>query len=461
MERYFRDGVLVGLSGGADSVMLLYFLLEYRARHSDFNIVACHVNHMIRAEEADRDERFSREIALALGVEFISVSVDVPAIAKDAQVGLEEAARNARYSEFDKIILGRKDISAIAVAHNASDNLETVIFNIMRGAGARGAAGIAPVRDNIVRPLIEIAKSDICKALADAEIPYVTDSTNLSCDYTRNFIRNNVIESMREHFTAPERAASRLSRALRRDDEYINSVAEDFLSSNHTVKADALLSLHEAVFARVIKLMVKDMSRSVEEVHISNIRKLLSSGDFSLSLPGGVTFISERGVCSAFFASNKRDLDYSYKISLGKNDISEYGAEIFLNTDKKQEFSLNVYKNSIHADISSAIISGDLYLRPKKDGDTVFYGGHTHKLKKVFCDLKIPRTLRSLIPVLCDDRGVVWVPGLAVRDDGVPACERTPLFVSMYFDDGTLPSDKRMHAISEFRIKSVRAENNK
>ncbi|MBO5102130.1 MAG: tRNA lysidine(34) synthetase TilS, partial [Clostridia bacterium] len=137
MEKMIKKGVLVGLSGGADSVMLLCFLIEYRRRTADFPILAVHINHSIRGESADRDEAFAKRMCASLGVEFISEKIDVPSIAKENGLGIEECARNVRYQEFQNIIQGRNDIGSISVAHNADDNLETVIFNIFRGTGLR------------------------------------------------------------------------------------------------------------------------------------------------------------------------------------------------------------------------------------------------------------------------------------------------------------------------------------
>ena len=136
MDEKIRGGVIVGFSGGADSVTLLSALVKY-SRDNHLNPpVAVHVNHMIRGDEADRDQAFAEDFAKALGVEFLCFHRDIPSEAKALSKGLEEVARNARYSIFNDLIKGRNDISCIAVAHNATDNLETVIFNMMRGAGS-------------------------------------------------------------------------------------------------------------------------------------------------------------------------------------------------------------------------------------------------------------------------------------------------------------------------------------
>ena len=151
MEDQIFGGTLLGFSGGADSVMLFMFLLEFKRRtNQSFKIVCVHVNHGIRGEESKRDEIFSSDFVKDSPEEFLSVKIDVPKLSKDTGEGLEEAARNARYAIFNDIIKSRNDISCIAVAHNATDNVETVIFNMLRGTGLRGICGIKPTRDNIV-----------------------------------------------------------------------------------------------------------------------------------------------------------------------------------------------------------------------------------------------------------------------------------------------------------------------
>jgi tRNA(Ile)-lysidine synthase len=176
MLEQMRRGVLVGFSGGADSVLLLSFLYEMKSKGEQFPILACHINHMIRGDEADWDECFSTKFAKSLDIEFVSYHIDVPKMAEERSIGIEEAARNARYSKFSDIIKGRNDIDSICVAHNATDNAETILFNIIRGTGTKGAAGIPPVRDNILRPLIYLPKKEITTVLDSFDIPYVVDS---------------------------------------------------------------------------------------------------------------------------------------------------------------------------------------------------------------------------------------------------------------------------------------------
>lgn len=429
MQNIIGNGVIVGFSGGADSVILLGFLLEYRKRtKADFNIICVHVNHGIRGEEADFDENFCKKMCDGLGVELIVKKIDVPKMTSERNIGIEEAARDARYLCFQDIIRGRNDVSAIAVAHNMSDNAETTLFNMLRGSGARGGAGIPPVRDNIVRPLISVKKSDILSALDDSGIPYVTDSTNFSNDYSRNYIRNEIVPRLNPLTSEPEKMILRFSSNLRSDDDFINSVAQDFLADNSIVTNSSLKSLHYSVFTRVVSLMAKAEGSGISAKILEDIHLLLDKDNFTYSLIGESDFVCERGVCSVV-NKNKNIPDYRFEIQEGANSLSPFAADFIYSREKINKSFSNVYNFSIQANISSAIIEGSLYIRPKMDGDTIYYGGMTHKLKKLFSDRKIPASKRKQIPILCDEKGVVWVPGCGVRDDNIPIEKREDVFV--------------------------------
>jgi len=427
MDKMIEQGVLLALSGGADSVMLLCLLIEYGNRSGkDFRLTAVHVNHSIRGEEADADENFCRELCNGLGVEIICEKRDVPAIAASRIIGVEQAAREVRYSIFRDIIQGRDGLSTIAVAHNMSDNCETVLFNILRGSGSRGASGIRPIRDNIIRPLIGVSKKEILSVLDSAGVPYVTDSTNLSDDYSRNHIRHTIVPSLEKLTPEPEKMISRFAENLRSDDDFISQVAVDFIRSKEKIINSDLASLHFSLFVRVLTLMSGYDAGYLSSSVALDIYDLLDKDNFVYSLFGDKKFICERGVCSVGVIDE--DVEYRIEILDASTFVPQFNADFVLTSNKNEEISSNVYKNSIQANLSSAIIDGSLYLRPKKDGDTVYYGGMTHKVKKLFCDKKIPLSLRRTMPLLCDSKGVVWVPGLAVRDDGVPKEERCDLY---------------------------------
>jgi len=428
MADAIRGGALVGFSGGADSVMLLCALVKYTRDNLLKLPIAVHLNHMIRGAEADRDEAFSREFSGALGVEFLGFRRDIPSEAERLSKGIEETARIVRYSIFLDIIKGRNDVSCVAVAHNSTDNLETVIFNMMRGSGARGASGISPARDGIIRPIIYSPKRDILSALELANIPFVTDSTNFETEYKRNYIRSEILPKLRTLSDDPEAQVLKLSSALRADISYIESVASDFVDGypDGAIPADALSELHSAVFSRAVSLMAKrGGSTGVEFAHIEKLRGIIRGGNrnFSQSLPGGVSFVCERGLCRVTDEESVFMPEFEYKLSLGENEIKEIGALLLLSREPI-EYSSKVYKIAIQQTIDFDIIEGGLTLREKRDGDSYVYGGMTRKLKKLFNDKALTKTERARVAVLCDGKGILWVSGFKVRDGGAKNPER-------------------------------------
>ncbi len=434
MEKKIRGGVLIGFSGGPDSVLLLHLLLRYKATHP-FHVVAVHVHHGIRGESADRDALFAEQSCKALGVEFILHKSDVPALAKEKKIGIEEAARVARYSCFDAIISSRNDISAIALGHNATDNAETVIFHLMRGCGIGGLAGIPPTRDHVVRPLIALSKAAIISALEEAGIPYVLDETNADTAYTRNYIRHEILPRLSHISSSPEVSVGRICRNLINDNDYIESQAINAFGvvKNGKASKEALSKMHPAILSRVLRRWAQENGSVLEQNHLEKLVALISSNArFSYNLPGGMQFLCEDGICRIAEDKNKLKAQADFHLKIKKNQPIELENGLFAVTDDKSHKNCsNIYNFSIKANLRSAIIEGELFLRHRREGDSYYYGGMTHKLKKLFNDKKIPLQERELIPILCDEKGIVWVPGFGVRDDG--GCENNAPEAAFYY----------------------------
>ena len=223
--------ILVGLSGGADSSALLHMLSVYREK-CGAKIYAAHVNHGIRGAEADRDEEFCREYAGSLGVEIFVLRADVPALAKERGESVETAARALRYSYFEQI-MRENNIPILATAHNANDNLETVIFNIARGSGLSGVCGIPECRRTdhgiVIRPILSMEKREIIEYCRDNAISFVTDSTNIDTDYTRNLIRAEIIPVMQRINSGAVKNAIRMSESLREDMLCLDHMADELI----------------------------------------------------------------------------------------------------------------------------------------------------------------------------------------------------------------------------------------
>ena len=451
MKHMIEKGVLVGFSGGADSVMLLLLLCEYRRRNGYFHIVACHINHMIRGGSAFADEEFSQSLCSDLDIPFVAVKKDIPKIANEYGLGIEETARNERYLSFNDIILGREDLACVATAHNLSDNTETVLFNMARGSSLGGIGGIPPIRENIIRPLIDVTSSSIRRALDECGIAYVIDKTNLSDDYTRNYIRHKIAPGLERINPSYESAIGRLSQSVRIAEDYIVGVSNRFIADygpHYDIKD--LRDLHPAVLSCVLSLSAKKiLGISLEEIHINSIMNLLDKGgNFEVSLPCSYRFLCERGKC--YFANAKTEenlCDEIFLISDGENEIPGFAMTVCVG-EPDSKISSNVYNFSIHQDIPFDIINGEIHLRFKRDGDSYRYGGHTHKLKKVFNDRNIPSSERSLIPIICDESGILWVPGLPVRETSVDESNRT---VRITINYGESKKEKKAVYIADIR----------
>ena len=388
-----KSEIIVALSGGADSMSLLYALYSLREKLG-ITVKATHLNHNIRGEEALRDQNFVAEQCRKLGVELFCETADVPKIAKESGQSLELAARSVRY-EFLERIAGD---SLIATAHTASDNLETMLFNLTRGSGLDGLCGIPVKRGIFIRPLLYATRDEVEKYCDEKNIPFVTDSTNLSDDYTRNKIRHNVIPILKELNPKAEISALKTSEILREDSALLNSLADDFLKENSEDKKLNLKdfsNLDIALKKRVIMSFVGEICSdiSLEGVHISEILKVCENGGRT-SLPKDMEAINNKGF---LILSSKNGEKPKYKVEITEN-IQKIN-NLFLNS-------------SIDCDK----IVGQLVKRTRMSGDCMRVAGSrcTKTLNKLFNEKGILKEERDFIPVLADDKGPVWVYGLGV-----------------------------------------------
>ena len=425
--------LLVAYSGGADSGALLHMVLEY-AREHGARVYAAHVNHGIRGAEADRDEEFCRETANALGIELFTLRADVPRIAAEQQKSIETAARDVRYAFFSDV-MKKHSIKTLCVAHNADDNLETIIFNIARGAGLGGVCGIPLTRDIeggvLVRPMLSISKADILEYCSDNNIKYVTDSTNTDTDYTRNRIRARIIPELKAISPGAECAAARLSASLRADALCLDSMAEWFLSETrdgYFIDTEKLCGSPSAITTRALMTMYSEISEgaSLEYDHIEAIMALAKKAvpHSSLDLPMGIRATIEGGALG-FTKEPKPPKNYdlspfSCELSIGYNHIDAADADITLENDQKK---INVYKKSMNLAIDFDKILGSLTARERRAGDRIRIGGMSRSIKKLMCDKKIPLELRPRIPVLCTGDEIVAIPLVGVADGYRPTSD--------------------------------------
>lgn len=428
------SAILVGLSGGADSTALLHMLSSY-TRITGARLCAAHVNHCIRGEEADRDERFCKDLASSLGVEFFCLKADVPKIAEDTGESIETAARRVRYEYFDSLMV-ENDIHVLATAHNADDNLETIIFNIARGAGLSGICGIPDCRPckhgTVVRPILSMEKSDILSYCKDNLLTFVTDSTNTDTDYTRNRIRAEIIPVMKQINSGAIKNAARMSKTLREDSLCLESMAGWFveeLRDSYSVETEKLCGSPISVVSRALIRLYDEFSggKTLEQTHINALLTLAQKAvpHSSISLPGGILGVIENNKLCFIYKSDTAQCAQAYSITLtdGENPISQTNSEIFIGNS---QCSKNIYKKSILLSIDSDKICGELVARSRKSGDRILMGGMHKSLKKLMCDKKIPLDIRARIPIICDTDGILAVPFIGIRDGAKHSAREDP-----------------------------------
>lgn len=407
MEKIF-NGAVVGFSGGADSSALLHFLKD--RCHS---LVAVHVNHMIRGSEADRDEEFCKKTCEKYGVRFVSFKIDIPTFAKERHKGLEETAREERYRIFNEVLRDNPSCQCIVTAHNANDNGETVVFNLARGTGINGLCGIKPVFGDVFRPLINCTRDDIIRYCRDNNIEYVTDSTNGDTDYTRNRIRHLILPELMKINSGFLDSCARLGEILRQDEEYISREAMSVSSSltSGQLSKDLAIALDKAVLARVLK----DMSqRNLEFATVKACVSLIKSWKTGkmINVEGGLTFKLERDYCAFIRTEDSFRREVYAPLREGVNEIIDTGAVICINCTLEKDGYIK--EGSVRLNVGAVV--GSLYVRSRRDGDTVRSGGMTKKLKRILSDRHITSHKRDLVPVICDDLGILAIPGIVARD---------------------------------------------
>ena len=419
------SSVLLAFSGGADSRALLD-LLAKDAKEDGYSLILAHVNHGIRGEEALRDRAFCIRTAERYGLEICVADVDVPTLAKESGRSLEEEAREVRY-EFFASLMKERSIPLLATAHHANDNLETVLFRLARGTTLCGLGGIAPARafgeaGVLVRPLLEATREEILRYCAEHQLEYVTDSTNLELDCSRNQIRHSVVPVLESLFASPQRRVTALCEQMRQDEDFLSGSATLFLEQwkQNGCLAQALNQAHPAIRQRVIAAYVKEQTgSSPEQIHLQSLLQLIADGQNGgqRELPHGWLAVVERDALRLIPTPEREPTSFRIPFSEGVIKLPDSGITIRVERMGENTKIHNLSTAShIILNSFSAIMNGALYWRSRREGDTLVMGGMTRKLRKLSNEKKIPLRLRERLPFLCDEKGILWAPFVGARD---------------------------------------------
>ncbi len=407
---FLRPGsrVLVGLSGGADSLCLLLNLLELQ-KEFELEITAVHVHHMIRGEEADADAAFCEKFCGERGIPFILRHVNVRAERSTGE-SLEEAARNLRYrilfEEAERIGAER-----IALAHHANDNAETILFHLIRGSGLRGLSGIPQERDRIIRPLLYVGKEEILLDLRARGISYREDSSNDSDDASRNMLRHYAIPVLRSVRHDAVSKISETGQYLSEVDRYLSEEAREALlsqpSADGGISAELLLSAKEVMREYLVSVYLRDRGFSLKDIGRVHLREaaLLSSREVGkkLDLPGGLEAI--RTYHSIIFRKKDQPVEKESMLPEGTLKIRVFTPEDPMNFPEKECTKWLDYDKIKELPV----------LRTRKRGDRISIREDARKkLKDWMIDEKIPREERDRVPLAACGPEILWVIGYRI-----------------------------------------------
>lgn len=424
-----EDNVLVGVSGGPDSMALLHLLL-YVKKHINFNILIAHVNHGVRGDEALEDEQFVKRKADELELPYFSTSVDMIGYGDKHKISHEEAGRKLRYGFF-RSILEKYNGGKIAVAHNMNDQAETLLMRIMRGTGIDGLNGMGYMSGDIIRPVLNISRPEIEQYIDDNNIETVLDKTNLMPIYTRNKIRLELIPYIEDNFNPNLiKALWRLSQTSQYDTMFLQRFTEEkYLSlvkseeNNRIVLyGDDFRKLDISIQQRIVILTITKLSgvfQGFSEHHVSTITELFNIGSTgkTIDLPNDLVAKVDYDRLIIEQTSKKTSKPFVYELIIGYNHFSDLGYSFNVKILDIDEIDFNDKLHNIkYFDYDK--IKGGLKLRNRQDGDRFIpYGMKgSKKLKDFFIDSKVSRDQRDRVPLIVDDQDIIWLVGYRISD---------------------------------------------
>ena len=429
------DKVIAGVSGGADSVCLLFMLLELR-KEMDLEITVVHVHHGLRGDSADADEAYVRKLCQDYAIPCEVIHEDVAVYARTHGMTKEEAGRIVRRSAFEKA-RKRRGGNKIALAHHRDDNAETLLFNLCRGTGLKGLGGIAPSAGIWIRPLLCLKRREIVSYLENRGISYCTDETNFENIYTRNKIRNQLLPFLEQNIN--EKASEHIAETAEQMHTLFQYVKEEAdqqqkLCVRETEKGDLLLEkeayekVPEALKAYVMHAVLcraAGHSKDVEAVHVRLLTELLDKQvGRSIRLPYGLTACRcYEGIL--FTGEEKKEEETPEgKVHFRIMECTEENRKAFPETPYTKWFDYDILKNTVK-------------IRHREPGDyiTIDADGRTQKLKQYFINEKIPRDERERIWLAADGSHIMWVIGYR-QNQMYQITDKTKRILEMEFDGG-------------------------
>ncbi|WCK54641.1 tRNA lysidine(34) synthetase TilS [Aneurinibacillus sp. Ricciae_BoGa-3] len=430
------DKILAAVSGGPDSIALLHALASLRKKYG-WQVGAAHLNHQFRGQDAVEDSLYVEQMCRMLHVPCYVESINVPLIMQETGMGTQEAAREVRY-DFLQTVAENEGYTKIATAHQADDQVETMLIRLIRGTGIEGLAGIPLKRMvgqvEIVRPMIEITRHEInayCEA--HAIIPR-QDPSNFKGKYLRNRIRLNLIPLMKEENPSLANSFLHLSEVVRDENAYMTAQAETQLRliiderkpHKIIIQRPGFLRCPIALQRRMIKLILSYLLDKPDEagfIHIEKIRKMIEGSHPSAQteLADGMKVYREyeQVIFSSITGDQTREYTYTLNVP-GRLYIPEIGRTVYAFYGTNE--SIGKLASCMYEVFDSSQIRGKLYVRTRREGDRMTVKGMdgSKKVKDIFIDEKIPRNTRATLPIITDESRILWIPGVKRSNEYLP-----------------------------------------
>ena len=430
-----NDYVVAGVSGGADSVCLLFVLLELR-KHIPIDIHVVHINHGIRAE-AGEDAAYVSTLCEHFDLPFTLIEENVSSLAKERKLSEEEAGREVRYQAFYEVLTqyaaGRK--GKIAVAHNSNDCAETVLFHLFRGTGLKGLSGIRPVREQIIRPILCLDRDEIENYLEKNHISYCIDKTNFEDNYTRNKIRHHILPYARQEIC--QGTVSHMMEAAEKISD-VYDMLEDMVkdayaqcvtveNQKYHISQQALESVHKTLRSYLLREIIAKAAgnrKDLERIHVEQVEALFEKQTGrEQNLPYGLRAVREyKGVCVAKCEAftqetleeividevQRRELENGECLSISLNDKNLLKIRL-INAENMENIAAKTYTKWLDYDK----IKGNIHIRSRRSGDylTINDGQARKTLKAFFINEKIPKEERDHVYLVTEESHVIWIIG--------------------------------------------------
>jgi tRNA(Ile)-lysidine synthase len=444
------DRLIVGVSGGIDSMVLLHLLNTYR-REFNLSLIVAHVNHGLRPEESKEEANLVQKESERLGLHFEYGQFDVKRFQRVGRLSAQDAGRRIRFQFFKNLLL-KYQAHKIALGHNADDQVETVLLRLIRGSGLQGLRGMLPIREGrVIRPLLEIWKEEIESFAREKGIPFLLDSSNLKGDYLRNRVRLSLIPLIEKEYQPTfKKIVMKTSAILREENDYLDRGAEEsyrkIIHQENEIlsfRFSEFQALQKAIQWRMIQKIWRRMNREEmiteegEGLDVDSIYRQLhqSSPSFLFELPRGIYLEKQYDMVSLKKGRMKPLPPFEAELVLpGRTFIDEIGREMVAEETVRDEKFI-VFKESPNtAFLDYEKLQFPLKVRNFRPGDRFQPLGvkGIQKLKKFFIDHKIPRFERPKIPLLISGEKIVWIIGYRI-DERVKVTEKTQRVLRIEF----------------------------